>query len=62
MIQKKVAQIWVTYPDGYSCRWSDKYYSKIGIAENIAKELNEKYYSEYFVRFYSLEFVGDITA
>jgi len=60
MTQKKVAQIWVTDLDGHSYPYSEKYYSKIGVAENVAKELNEEYDSEYFVRVYSLEFVGDI--
>jgi hypothetical protein len=59
-MQKKVAQIWVTDLDGHSYPHSEKYYSKVGVAENVAEALNEERASAYFVRVYSLEFIGDI--
>lgn len=57
---KKVAQIWFVDSFGNHGPINNKYYSKIGTAENIAKKYNQTSASEYYVVVYNLEFVGDI--
>lgn len=59
-MQKKVAQIWYIDNQGVEHPYSNKFYSKIGVAENLAKKRAIYSSYAYFVRVYNLEFVGDI--
>jgi hypothetical protein len=59
-MQKKVAQLWFRNSKGEEFAFSHKFYSKVGVAENLAKEYNENSSSFYFVKVYNLEYIGDI--
>lgn len=58
---KKVGQIWYISVDGVEYPYSNKFYSKIGVAENLAKKYSASPTPyKFFVKVYHLEFIGDI--
>lgn len=59
MLVRKVSQLWYRNR-GKEFPHSNKFYSKIGTATNLAKKYNKGLGFEYFVKVFELEFVGTI--
>lgn len=60
MLVRKVSQLWYRNSRGEEFPYSNKFYSKIGTATNLAKKYNKGSVFEYFVKVFELEFVGAI--
>ena len=60
MLVRKVGQLWYRSNRGEEFPYSNKFYSKIGTATNLAKKYNKESAFEFFVKVFELEFVGTI--
>jgi len=57
---KSVAQIWRRDKDGKESPYSQKFYSKAGVALNVAASLNQKSTSTFFIKNFYLEYIGSL--